>query len=140
MEERSTVAGGLVLAAFGCLFFTGVAWWYWGRDIENERTVEIAKAAAIAEAGLPFVSAEERQQHIFDERERLGRDRAALKSKKPKTRAEVEKTMGVAPDACKDDGSGNTYCLWYYADKPENEGKDQIGVTFQGDKVTFLDN
>ncbi|HEX7665318.1 MAG TPA: hypothetical protein VF407_12425 [Polyangiaceae bacterium] len=139
MEERSTVAGGLALAACGALFFAGVGWWYFGKDIDNERKVEIEKAAKVAEAGLPFVSAEEKQQKIFDERARLDRDRTALKTKKPKTRADVEKLIG-APDACKDDGSGGTYCLWYYADKPDNEPKDQIGVTFKGDKVGFVDN
>lgn len=138
MEERSTVAVGAILACCGGLF--GIVIWKAYYDPPKKFDVQVYDASAPIVDASAFTG-EVDQAAIFAAREKLAKDRAGLKKAKPKTRAAVEKFFGRPPDACQDNPDGRVYCLWYYADKPIAEGRDQIGVTFddQG-KVVFLDN
>ena len=138
MEERSTVAVGAILACCGGLF--GIVVWKAVYDPPKKFEVAVYDAAApIVDASV--ITGEVDQNAMWAARDRLAKDRSALQKSKPKTRADVERLFGRPADACSDSADGQSYCLWYYADKPVAEGRDQIGVTFdKKGRVLFLDH
>lgn len=137
MEERSTVAVGAVLACCGAL--GAIVYWLGFVDPPKKFEMKVYDAEApVVDAGP---SPAEVQSAIWSAQQKFAADKNALRTKKPKTRADVEKLMGRPADVCTDDPvAGTTYCRWYYADKPAAEGRDQVGVTLKSDKVLFVDN
>lgn len=69
---------------------------------------------------------------MSNEQSRFARDRMAIKTKRPKTEADVEQMLGRDPDQCIDTPAYRI-CQWYYETK--EVGRDVIGVTFEGTKV-----